>query len=286
MKKSLFRAFAILAIAIGLSACTRVPNGNVGVQYNKFGDDRGVDTKVLQPGTYFPGWNTEIELLPTFTQSDKWMAKADDGKTPDQSIEFQAAAGIKVTTDVQISYHVKETDAIKVFKKYRQPIEVVSDNFLRSFVRDEFNSLGIKYDVESLQGEGKTKLLNEVEAAVKARAAEIGITVEQISYLGSLQYPQNVVASINAKIQATQDAMKVENEVRRTRAEQEKKVVEAEAQVKVAEAEAKAIDLRGEAYRRNPQIVNLEIAKLQAEALRDTKVQYLGTMPTMFKQTQ
>jgi regulator of protease activity HflC (stomatin/prohibitin superfamily) len=282
----LMRFVAIAALALGLSACNNVPNGFVGVQFNKFGDDRGVDSKVLDPGRYMAGWNTSVELLPTFTQADMWTARSEESKKPDQSIQFQVAGGIGVSTDIQISYHVEKANAIKVFQKYRQPIDVISDSFLRTFVRDEFNEAGTKYDVESLQGDGKAKLLKEVNDAVIKRAATIGITVESISYLGKLHFPDNVVASINAKIQATQDAMKVENEVRRTKAEQEKVVVTAQAQVEVAQAEAKAIELRGQAYRNNPQVMQMEIARMQAEALRDTKIQYLGTMPTMFKSAQ
>lgn len=286
MFNKIYRTIAIIAIAIGLTACNNVPNGFVGVQFNKFGDDRGVDTHLLEPGRYMASYNTNVELLPTFTQSDKWMARSDDGKTPDQAIQFQAAGGIKVKQDIQIAYHVEKGDAIKVFQKYRQPIDVISDSFLRSFVRDEFNESGVKYDVESLQSSGAAKLLDEVTKKVQARAKVIGITVESLSYLGAPHFPDNVVASINAKIQATQDAMKVENEVRRTKAEQEKIVVAAQAQVEVAQADAKAIELRGQAYRNNPQIMQMEIAKMQSDALRETKIQYLGTLPTMFKTAQ
>ena len=277
------KLIGLLAVAFSLSACSRVPAGHVGVQFNNYGDDKGVSTVVLDPGTYAPGWNTKIELMPTFTQSDKWTQSSGEGKAKDEAIRFQVGGGIEVITDIQIAYHVEKSNAVKVFNKYRKPIEEISDNFLRSYVRDEFNVEGTKYDVESLQGAGKAQLLADVQKRVIARADEIGITVESISYLGALHFPANVVASINAKIQATQDAMKVENEVRKTKAEQEKVMVVADAQVQVAKAEAQAIELRGAAYRNNPQVLQREIAEMSANALRDTHVQIIGAMPTLFK---
>lgn len=73
--------------------------------------------------------------------------------------------------------------------------------------------------------------------------------------------PDNVVKSINAKIQATQMAEQRKNEVAQAQAEAQK--VEAEAQgqanakLALAEAEAKAISLRGDALRNNPGIAEL-----------------------------
>jgi regulator of protease activity HflC (stomatin/prohibitin superfamily) len=268
---------------LGLAACAKVESGHVGVKVNLYGDDRGVSQEVLGPGRYLVGWNTQIFEYPTYTYTDKWTKDPHEGSPVNQEIAFQAAGGITVSTDLAIAFHINATDVPKVFQKYRRGVDEISDTFLRNMVRDEMNRLGIGYDAESLLGSGKQKLLADVTKAVQARAEEIGIQVESLSYLSELRFPPQVTASINAKIQATQDAMTVENEVRKTKAEAEKQVVKADAQVRVAQAEAQAIEERGKAYRDNPQVLQLEIAKLNAEALRETKVQILGTMPTLFR---
>jgi len=282
--KKLAMTIAVAGVLASLSGCGQVVEaGHVGLKIEKYGDSRGVQPDVLGPGRYWVGWNTDVVQFPTFTQTTKWTKSANEGKPIDESISFQVAGGITANTDLAVSYHVDQANVPKIYQKYREGLEEVSDNALRNAVRDELNTAGLKYTVEDLQGEGKAKLMKDVIDSVQAKALAIGITVESISWLNDLRWPDNVRNSINAKIQATQDAMRVENEVRKTKAEQEKTVVVAQAQVQVAESEAKSIELRGAAYRNNPQVLQLELAKLQADALSNTKVQVMGTMPTLFR---
>lgn len=262
-----FKIVVAFAMAATLAACSNVEVGYGGVKVDKYGDDRGVSQEVLSPGRYFTGFNTTVYEYPTFTKTDKWTKSANEGKAIDESITFQISGGVSVNTDVGISYHVDKADITKVFQKYRTDIETVSDGPLRNIVRDELARAGIKYDIEALQGKGKTELMDEVMKDVQARAKVIGITVESISFISEIRAPQAIQNSLNAKIQATQDAMRIENEVRQTKAQQEKLIVQADAQVKVAEAEAKAMELRGKAMQANSNLLELKRLEVQQEAI-------------------
>jgi regulator of protease activity HflC (stomatin/prohibitin superfamily) len=283
--KRLGGIFIAIIAAMFLTACGQtVQAGYAGVKIEKYGDNRGVAPEVLGPGRYWLGFNTDLVEYPTFTQTVKWTKSANEGKAVDESISFQVGGGITCNTDLAISFHIDKENIPKAYQRYHLGMEEIADGPLRNMVRDELNSAGLKYNVEDLQGPAKAKLIDEVSQTVKTRASEIGVTVESLSWINEPRWPDNVTAAINAKISATQDAMRVENEVRKTKAEQEKVVVAADAQVKVAEAEAKAIALRGEAYRNNPQVLQLEIAKMNADALRETKIQYFGGQaPMLFK---
>ena len=278
MKMSkLFRPLLILATALMLTACgSPVPSGHVGVKIAKYGDDRGVSTTVLSPGRYYIGWNTDLFLFPTFTQTDKWTKSHAEGKAADESITFQAQGGIGVNVDIGVAYHIESGNAAKVFQKYHRGIEEISDNFMRNMVRDALNEHGTNYDVEALQGAGKQKLIDEVVKDVQKQAAVVGISVESLSYLSDLRFPPNVVAAINSKIQATQDAMRVENELRRTKAESEKLILTAESKVKVAQAESQATRLQGEALRQNLDVLKLKEVENQAAAI----AKWNGQLPT------
>jgi regulator of protease activity HflC (stomatin/prohibitin superfamily) len=74
-----------------------------------------------------------------------------------------------------------------------------------------------------------------------------GVNTEQFAIIGDMALPEQVIGAINAKIQATQRAQQVENELRETRAAAEKQIAEAEGASKSklirAEADAKANDL-------------------------------------------
>lgn len=266
----------LLLMSVALAACSNVETGHVGVKVERYGDNRGVQPVVLGPGRYWSGWNIDIIQFPTYTQTDKWTKSPNEGSALDQSITFQAAGGIGVTVDMGIAYHVTAENVPKVFIKYRRGIEEISDNFLRNMVRNALNERGIAYDTESLQGLGKQKLLDQVLVDVQKDAEAVGITVESLSYLSDLRFPPSVVAAINSKIQATQDAMRVENEVRKTKAEAEKQVVIAEAQVRVAEADAKAIEARGKALQSNNAVLQLRDLEIRAEAVH----KWDGHMPT------
>lgn len=275
--KFFIRSLLIAAATIMLTACgSTVPSGHVGVKVSKYGDDRGVSMTVLTPGRYYLGWNTDLFLFPTFTQTDKWTKSHNEGKAADESITFQAQGGIGVNVDIGVAYHVESGNAAKVFQKYHRGIEEISDNFMRNMVRDALNEHGTNYDVEALQGAGKQKLIDEVIKDVQKQAAVVGITVESLSYLSDLRFPPNVVAAINSKIQATQDAMRVENEVRKTKAEAEKQIVTAQAQVQVAKAEAESTRVRGEALRQNQDVLKLKEVENQAEAIK----KWNGQLPT------
>lgn len=266
----------MLALLMSVAACSRVEVGHVGVKVDKYGDDRGVNAEVLTPGTYFTGWNTNVYEYPTFTQTDKWTKSADEGKALDQSLSFQIGGGILVNTDIGIAYHVEKTDVTKVFQKYHEDIDQVSDGALRNMVRDELNRAGIKYDVESLQGAGKIAMMDEVMKAVQTNAKVIGITVESVSFINNMRFPPAIVNAMNAKIQATQDAMRVENEVRQTKATSEKLIVQADAQVQVAKAEAEAMELRGKAMQANSNLLELKRLEVQQDAIK----KWDGALPT------
>ena len=54
-----------------------------------------------------------------------------------------------------------------------------------------------------------------------------GLVVEKVYWIGELRLPDSVVASINAKIGATQKAQQRENEIQQARAEADIKIQEA-----------------------------------------------------------
>ncbi len=267
MFKKIRSFVTIIAMAASMAACSNVENGHVGVKIDRYGSDRGVSTEVLKPGRYFTGMNTDVYQYPTFTQTDKWTKSADEGKAKDESISFAVQGGVTMNSDVSISYHVDEANVVKIFQKYRQNIEVISDGPLRNIVRDELNRVGSDYSVEDLQGNGKSKLMSEVKKDIMTRAAAIGVTVEDVTFINEFRYPGNIQAAINAKIQATQNAMQIENQVRGVKAEQEKAIAVAEGQVKVAKAEAEAMELRGKAMQQNGAMLEYKRLEVQQAAI-------------------
>lgn len=247
-----------------LQSCSQVPAGYRGVKVNLYGSDKGVDEQSLGVGRYYIGWNSELYLFPTFLQNYSW--------SDEQSITMQTSEGLSIRTDAGITYSIKPDNVVKVFQKYRLGIEEITNTFLHNMVRDAMNEVASTMTVEQIYGSQKEVFIHEVNEIVKKQANDNGIEVEKIYLVGSFLLPEAVIQSINAKIQANQNAMKVENEVATTRAEAQKTLVQAEARAKQiminAEAEAKANKIISES--------------LTAEYVRyRTIMRWDGKLPTM-----
>lgn len=253
----------------GMTACSKVPAGNVGVIVHMLGGSKGVDSEEVGVGRYWLGINDELFLFPTFTQNDTWEGEK-------ESITFQTREGLNVNADIGISYHIDPNMVTAVFQKYRKGIDEISDIYLRNMVRDALVKAASTQDVETVYGQGKEELLTKVEESVRKEVAPIGIVVEHLYWVGTLRLPPNVTEAINAKIGATQKAAQRENEIQQTKAEAQKAIEEAkgqaESQLAVARANAEAVKIQGEAeaaaieaksraLNASPQLVQYEIAQ-------------------------
>lgn len=230
------KMIAVTAIAASLAACNRVPAGYRGVIVNLYGSDKGVSEQSVGVGRYYLGWNRELYLFPTFLQNYSWHGE--------QAITMQTSEGLSISTNAGITYRIEPDNVVKVFQKYRLGIDEITNTFLHNQVRDAMNEVASTMTVEQIYGAHKENFISKVNSIVKKEALDNGIEVDKIYLVGSFELPDTVVGSINAKIQATQNAMKVENEVATARAEAQKTVVEAEARAKQilinAESQAKA----------------------------------------------
>lgn len=242
----------VAGMVLALTACNRVPAGYRGVIVNLYGSDKGVSEESVGVGRYYTGWNKELYLFPTFLQNYSW--------TKEQSITMQTSEGLTISTSAGITYKISPDNVVKVFQKYRLGIEEITNTFLHNQVRDAMNEVASTMTVEQIYGAKKEVFITQVNRIVKEEAKENGIEVDKIYLVGSFQLPETVVNSINAKIQATQNAMKVENEVATARAEAQKTVVEAEARAKQilinAESQAKANKILAESL--TPEFVSYQ----------------------------
>ena len=235
MKPSI-KLTALAVLAVSLSSCTWVPAGYRGVKVNLYGSDKGVSEESVGVGRYYLGWTQEMYLFPTFLQNRSW--------TRQHAITMQTSEGLTITTDAGITYQIEPEDIVKVFTKYRLGIEEITDTFLHNMVRDAMNEVASRMTVDQIYGLQKEKFITAVNDIVIREAAVNGIKVGKIYLIGSFILPPSVMNSINTKIEASQNAVKVENEIATSRAEAQKTIVDAQAAAQRiiinAESQAKA----------------------------------------------
>lgn len=251
------KSIVLALVALAAVACSKVPAGNVGILVNLYGSDKGVQNQQMSPGRYWVGFNQELYLFPTFTQTYTWTR----AERQDESITFNSIEGMQVNADIGITLHLDPSLTPVLFQKYRQGMDEIMLVYIHNMVRDGLNEEASKVKIEDIYGAKKADLLNAVQDRVAKDVLPIGLVVEKLYFVGRPRLPPQVDAAINAKIAAMQMAEQRQNEVAQATAEGQKEVALAQAKatsmLALAEAEAKALRLRGDALKDNPGLVQL-----------------------------
>lgn len=240
------RKLWFVAVAMLMVGCTRIDPGHVGIKVDNFGSQRGVQDFTLRTGwvVYLPGASSVFEW-PTYTQTAVWTASKAEGKPQDESISFNSKEGLVFNADISLAYHLESQRVPHFYVKFRtDAMDTFTHGYLRNAAREAFNDIAVEYSAEEIYGEKKETVVRRVRERLNKENTEYGVALDQFGFIGAPRPPQGIVDAINAKIRATQDAIRVENELRQARAQAAKAVAEAEgnaaALVKRAEGEAKA----------------------------------------------
>lgn len=231
------QALLMLVLLFGVAACSKVPAGYVGVKVHTMGGDKGVDNEVIGVGYYWLPPNVELYTFPTFQQNYVWTASVHEGAAHNEEISFNDIDGTKIDADIGIAYQVVPEKVAHLFTTYRLGIEEITHGQLRNVVRSAFSDVAGKLKVADIIGARKEELLKQVTSTVNGQLEPVGIHVINVYSVGAFRPPAGVTEALNLKIQATQKAMQIENEVAQARAEAEKAIA-------VARGEAEANRLK------------------------------------------
>jgi len=276
---------ACFLLLFWLTCWTQVQPGYVGVVVDQLGSDKGVEDHELHVGLHWISPWKSVYLFPVFEQNHTWEA--------DESFNFQTSEGLAVSAEVGITYHIDATSVPLIFQKYRRGMDEINSVFIRNNVRDAINKSASKMKIEDLYGLSKEAFFDEVQNFVKRDLQPLGFFISKIYLIGRFHFPQNVVAALNQKIEATQRAQQRENELRETEAQAKKLVAtsQGEAQCRILEAQAQATARTAKASADAQAITILAEAeakanKLLAESLDENLIQsqaikqWDGKLPT------
>lgn len=247
----------------GMSFCSRVSPGYVGVKAYSMGSAQGVDVEQVGVGLHYIGPFTQMYQFPTFTQNHIWK--------DDEAVKFQSE-GMNLSSNVGIAYSVDPTKAALLFQKYRRGIDEITDTYIYNMVRDAMATEAAKMKIENVYSEGKAELMQRVETHVREQVVPIGLKIERIFWVGVIDLPPIVQEAVNNKIEATQKAQQRQNEIAEATAAAKKKIEE-------ANGEAESIKLRGAAQAQ----ANKEVAaSITRELVNYTALQkWDGVLPRM-----
>lgn len=242
MRKILYVVMIALmsVITFSNSSCTRIDAGHVGVKFNLYGSDKGIDNIAEVSGmVWFNPITQRVFETPTFVQIATWTADSREGSKDNEELVLTTSDGLEVRLDVSLVYRVNSENAVPIFVKYREPLDVVSKTVLRSFTRDGFNDAAANFTAEEVYSE-RAKFENMADSMVRSILEPEGFTVERIILLNNIRLPQSVSTNIEAKVNAKQIALQKEQELAQAVADANKKIETARGQAESMKIQADA----------------------------------------------
>ncbi len=229
-----------LAIVLTGCGCERIGAGHAGVEVDLYGDGKGVQDGALVTGMqWYNPFTTAIYEVPTYVQNAVYTADETEGSPTNEEFQITTKDGLNVTFDVSLNFRTPDSSVVRIFKKYRKLPDELTKTVIRNYMRGAFNKAGTQFSAEQLY-EKRALFLEISDSLVRSILVPEGFEVEQVTILNSLRLPKSVADNIEAKVNATQLAIKKQQELEQTKADANKAVAEAEGYAKSVLIKARA----------------------------------------------
>ncbi len=221
--KPIGRIAAFIFILLGIfSACIKqIDAGEVGVKV-LFGS---IQNDVMSSGLHFINPLLDVKKLDVKTQNYTMSGVNDEGnKSGDDAIKVLTSDGLEVTIDLTVLYRVVSGDAPKLL---RETGDDYRDKIVRPITRTKIRDNAVYYQAVDLFGNKREEFQNRIYKTIEADFKVRGLMLEQL-LVRNITLPNSVKASIESKINAEQDAKKMEFVLQKEKQEAERKRVEAQ----------------------------------------------------------
>ena len=166
-----------------------------------------------------------VYIFDAKTQNYTMSAVHDEGdKTGDDAIRVLTADGLEVVIDLTVLFRILPSDAPKILKEIGEDYK---NKVVRPITRTMIRDNAVYYDAVALysikRNEFQTRIYNDIEKNFKKR----GLVLEQL-LIRNINLPNSVKQTIESKINAEQDAQKMQFVLQKEKQEAERKRVEAQ----------------------------------------------------------
>ena len=280
----------IVVASISVSSCSvTVESGYMGIKTTKFGPNPGVQRDELGPGFHWEGIGEKIRTYQTLQRTYSYTREANADGRENEEIMFSDVLGLPMTADVALTFKVREDKAADLYATWRQEFDAFIDGPLRTSVRAaiarETEKLPVACNAEmgapgrapivavapvegappavlpvgtqdaedcpgQLIGPGRQIVLQRAMEALQREWTPQGLDIIRMEWVGSIRYPESVVAAIQSRTTAEQNTRAALERVNLERAN-------AEARIAQARGQAEANRLLAESIRSNPEVVRL-----------------------------
>lgn len=216
-----YLGFGFIILGIVTSAFVQIDAGEVGVK-KLFGK---VQPEVLNSGLNFVNPLYEIDRLDIKTQNYTMSGINDEGhKSGDDAIRVLTADGLEVTIDLTVLYRVIPTDAPRIVRETGTNYE---DKIVRPIARTRIRDNAVYYDAVALFSTKRDEFQSRIFRGIETDFRKRGLLLENL-LVRNITLPAAVKGTIEQKIQAEQEAQKMQFILAKERQEAERKRVEAQ----------------------------------------------------------
>ncbi len=217
------KAGGVVLILAGLvlSSLIVINPGMVGVK-SLFGN---VSPDVLNSGLRFVNPLVKVHKFDIRTQNYTMSGTLDEGnKIGDDAIRVLTADGLEVVVDLSVLYRPIATSCPKILST----IGVDYENILiRPLTRTRIRDNAVYYDAVSLYSTNRDEFQNKIFKTIEKDLVDRGFLLEQL-LVRNITLPESVKKTIESKINAEQEAQKMQFVLQKEKQEAERKRVEAQ----------------------------------------------------------
>ncbi len=213
---ALFILFGIL-----FSSVVQIDAGDVGIKV-LFGS---VKNDVLGSGLHLVNPFYDIKKVDVKTQNYTMSGVHDEGnQLGDDAIRVLTSDGLEVTIDLTVLYRVVANDAPKLIQQTGLDFK---DKIVRPITRTKIRDNAVYYQAIELFSTKRDEFQQRIYKSIEDDFKKRGLMLEQL-LVRNITLPNSVKASIESKINAEQDAKKMEFVLLKEKQEAERKRVEAQ----------------------------------------------------------
>ncbi|MBE8538811.1 SPFH domain-containing protein [Geoglobus acetivorans] len=194
-----------------------------------------VQDEPLQPGLHVvTPFITEVVRMPTYEKTMEMVGE--------QHIKALTSEGLPVYFDMAVQYKIDPLKAPEVYSTLKN-YEVWMESRIRAHARD----IVAQYKAEDLYTEKREFIQSDFERRLDDEFRPYGILITAV-LIRNIDLPESVEKAIQAKIEAKQEAERMQFVVQKEELEAERKEVE-------AQGIARANQIIGESLRNNPEYI-------------------------------
>ena len=217
------RVTGIVILSIGvLTACVKqVDAGYVGVK-SLFGK---VQNESLSSGLNFINPLMDVTTIDVRTLNYTMSGVHDEGaKSGDDAIKVLTSDGLEVTIDLSVLYRVNPAEAGRMLREIGVDFE---DKIVRPITRTRIRDNSVYYEAVALYSTKRDEFQTRIFKTIETDFNKRGLILENL-LVRNITLPASVKSTIEQKINAEQEAQKMQFVLQKEKQEAERKRVEAQ----------------------------------------------------------